>query len=119
MAELLIAATLVMTGMAMVTPLAMRSGRMWMQTREHHLALDELANQLERLTHLPAAELPGEIENLTASDWVLQRLPAVKLDAEILDQNAIRISIDWKRTGDPAPLQLVGWPKNADAEPSE
>jgi len=90
-----------------------------MQTREHHLAIDELANQLERLTHLAAAELPVEIENLKASNLVVDRLSDVKLNAEILDDNAIRVSIDWKRTGDPDPLQLVGWHKYSDAEPSK
>ncbi|TWU32984.1 pilus assembly FimT family protein [Novipirellula artificiosorum] len=116
--ELLVAATLVVTGMAVAAPLAVRSGQTWMQTREHQLALDELSNHLEHLVRLPVDELVTEVSKVTASDLVLGRLPEVIVQAEVLGESrqpcCIQVSIDWHRMGDPEPIRLTGWVETLD-----
>ncbi|TWT76679.1 hypothetical protein CA13_71760 [Planctomycetes bacterium CA13] len=107
--ELLVAATVVVTGMAIVAPLAIRSGRMWLETRAQHIAMDELSNQLEQIISLPANELPAELPRLAASDWATERLPGVQLNGERLGHDAVRVSINWTRVGDPKPIELIGW----------
>ncbi|GAA5510368.1 hypothetical protein [Novipirellula caenicola] len=115
--ELMVTATLVVSGVGMVAPLTVRCGRLWQQTRHRQMALDELNNHMERLIALPTEELEKQAEAVTVSDAARTLLPEAVMEAEIVRSNnetQLHLSIDWKRVGDPDPLTLVGWIKSED-----
>ena len=66
MTEVTVAATLLVAVVAVVTPLAVRSGQVRQDTRRHLIACEELSNQLERLTILDGAALEEGIDQLAA-----------------------------------------------------
>ena len=81
--DLLVAFTLLVTVISVATPLVVRHGRLLKSHRNYRLALDELSNQLDRLTALPLDELPGAIEQLTPSPFLTERLPGARLSGEL------------------------------------
>ena len=110
--ELMVAATLLVSGVGVAAPLTVRSGRIWQQTRHQQLALDELSNQMESLIDLPLEELKEQIGKVELSDPASTLLADAVLTAEIVNQESesqLRLSINWKRVGSPEPLTLVGW----------
>ena len=70
MTDLVVAATLLVGIMSFVAPLAVRSGRLWQDSRHYRLALDELSNQLERLTSLDEGERDAALAELSVSPQV-------------------------------------------------
>lgn len=112
LAELLVAATLLVAGLAFVTQGTIQTKRLMQDVRHYNLACDELSNQLERLTSLPSDERKKAISDLQPSGAVGAILVNVALKAEeILDEDGerIAISIQWDRGGPAAPMTLVGW----------
>lgn len=111
--DLLVSFTLLMTVMTAVTPLVVRYHRTVKSHRDYRLALDELSNQMELLTALPAAELPETIKKLTPSNFIQERLAEPKLSGELLPADAgtrITLRMTWAETErDRAPLALAGW----------
>lgn len=110
--ELIVAAGLVAATMGLVATCAVAGQRLQRMQREHTLAVDELSNQLERFIALPASELDSSLQQLEPSDWVAQRLPELKIDAqrhtdELGDR--IELQLQWKRAGNPPPLVAVAW----------
>lgn len=113
--------------LGVATPLVVRHGRLLTAHRQYRLALDELSNQLERLTALPEAELLAAVEQLTASDFAAARLPGVELKGELAPDDlgtcvTLRISWDEPQRRE-APLSLSAWvmpgPTQADGPPME
>ena len=112
--------------LAIVAPLTVHSGRLWKEARQHQVAIDEVANQLERLTSLPGDQREVAIEQLAPSDHLVQTFPKATLRAEMIrdtDGTRIRVSLD---RGDARPggaLSLVGWidpmPSKVSQEPAE
>lgn len=110
--ELVVGAALTVTAMSVIAPLAIRCGRMRQETRHQLLVMDELSNQLERLTSIPAQQRDAALAELTPSESLKSALPSAELTAEpIRDSQGERIvlSLDWDRLGDPPPVSLVGW----------
>lgn len=110
--ELVVAATLLVTAMSVVAPLAVRSGRLWQDSRHYRLAMEELSNQLERLTALEAVERAAAIVEVAPSPQVSTALPNPVLSVETLtDENGTRLvlRLAWDRLGPSAPVTLVGW----------
>jgi len=67
--EVIVAFTLLSSVLAFSTPLVVRHGRLLTSQRDYRLALDELSNELERLTALSNEQLPAAVEQLTPSDF--------------------------------------------------
>lgn len=112
--EALVAAAILMIGVVVVAKSSVSLQRLWSDTRQFQLATDELANQLQRLTRLPARDAAEQINNLRVSEPISAVLPEAKIQAELLqDANGDRVSlsIQWKRFGTSNPLTLVGWLK--------
>jgi hypothetical protein len=112
MTELLVAATLLITGISLVVSVSFRTGKLWQDSRHYQLALDELTNQLERLTTLDEAELAAELADVEPSDAIKTALPNPQLTSELLADELgarVKLEIDWDRPGNPKPLALVGW----------
>ena len=112
MTELVVSATLLVTSLAVVTPLAVRAGRAWQDSRHYRLAMDEVSNQLDRLTLLDESRLTAALESLEPSPHILSVLPRAALSAErVNDEDGSRIilSLRWERVAQAPAVALVGW----------
>lgn len=99
--------------MGFVAPLVARNTRLLDGCRDYRIALDELSNQLDRLTHLPAEGLDRAIAELEPSPLATRHLPDAELTAQRSsddDQTRIRLALSWRtEAGRRPPLVLVGW----------
>jgi hypothetical protein len=114
MLDMLVAFTLVVATIAVVTPLVMRHGRLLQSQRQYRIALEELSSQLDRLTMLSAAELKSAVRQLQPSDFVAERLPGATLAAQLNEitggAQQVTLAIAWDTPGRrEAPVSLVGW----------
>ena len=110
--EMLVSALLLISVMSLVGPLTVRTGRLWQQTRHGRLALEELSNQLDRLTHLNADKRAVALAELAPTHSIRTALSHPQLIAETLhDQDGQRLvlQLTWNRVGTPGKLILVGW----------
>ena len=117
--DLLVAFTLLMTAMSAATPLVVRYHRLVKSHRNYRVALDELTNQLDRLTILPADELPMAAQQLSPSTFANEQLRGVKLTGDLQSADSgsrITLQISWDETGRVhAPIKLSGWVFNKPA----
>lgn len=111
--ELLVSFTLLTTVLTASLPLAVRHGRILTSARHYRLAIDELSNQFERLTALPAAGVSAELERLEPSPFTAARLPEAELSGTLAAAEMGRrltLEIVWDEPGRrSAPVRLVGW----------
>jgi hypothetical protein len=117
--ETLVALTLLTTALAFATPLAVRHGRLLTAQRDYRLALDELTNQLERLTALSAEERAAALERLTPSEFAAAHLRGAAFQADLHPADSgqfLTLKLSWDEPQrSAAPVQLTGWcPPNAD-----
>lgn len=112
MTDLVVAATLLVGIISFVAPLAVRSGRLWQDSRHYRLALDELSNQLERLTNMDEARRKAALAELSVSSQVRDRLPNPVLHGRSIDDSdgaRLVLQLQWDRVGPAKPLTLVAW----------
>ncbi len=85
--------------------------------RQYEVAVDELSNQLERLSNLSSEEFSQAAEELKPSPWVVDRLPEARLSATRIDDgdgDRIELQLAWKRPGQPPPLVGVAWLRSSE-----
>ena len=118
--ELVVAAILLSAMITFLGTLVVRTARMTRDSRHSQLAMDELTNQLERLTILPSAQIESAIQSVTVSDEIKSSLPDATIEGEFVEDNygrRIVLNIDWRRRVPAKPLTLVGWiPGNRDSD---
>src|SRR5882672_4071612 len=81
--EVLVAFTLLTTLLSLSLSSMVRHGRLLTSEQNYRLALDELSNQLDRLTALPGNELPLAVKELKLTPFTAERLSDAKLVGEI------------------------------------
>ena len=121
--ELLVAFSLLTTVLGASLPLVVRHGRILVSARHYRLALDELSNQVERLTALAPTELPAAIERLEPSPFTARRLPGAKLKgrldaAEVGKRLTLEIVWDEPQRRD-APVVIAAWIPPDETAPAE
>jgi prepilin-type N-terminal cleavage/methylation domain-containing protein len=88
------------------------------EIRQRHVAVQETASVIERLTALGWAELtPERARRVQLSDWARQSLPGARLDVQVVpatnepQSKCIRAALTWRdRTGALVrPVRLVTW----------
>jgi hypothetical protein len=111
--EVVVSFTLLSSVLTFSAPLIVRHGRLLAAQRNYRLALDELSNQLQRLSALPAEELPAAIEQIAPSAFVAARLPGAELRGALKPADfgqCLTLQLLWdepqRRT---APVTLTGW----------
>ena len=112
MTELVVAATLMVSTMAVVAPLTVRTGRLWLDIRHHQLAVETLSNELERLTGLTEEQRVMELASLAPPAHLVATLPSIKLSGETIrndDGTQLRLSANWDRPGNTKSVSLIGW----------
>jgi hypothetical protein len=109
----IVAFTLLSSVLAASTPLVVKYRRLLTAQRNYRVALDEVSNQLERLTALPEDELSTALEQLKPSEFAAGRLPGAELrgEVEVVDfGRRLRLELTWdepERRG--APVSLAAW----------
>ena len=111
--EVLVAFTLLSSVLALSTPLIVKHGRLLTAQRDYRLALDELSNQLERLTALPDEDRSAALRQLAPSAFAAKRLPGAQLRGELdaLDLGqclTLRLSWDEPQRA-AAPVVMTAW----------
>lgn len=111
--ELIASLGVLTTVIAVATPLTVRHGRILTAAREYRIAVEELSNQMERLTALPSDQQRPAIAELVVSDFAAKRLPGAELTAELTpvdvgDRLALNIVWDEPQRRE-APVRLVAW----------
>ena len=112
MAEVLVAAVLLVTLFSVAATTVVQTTGIWRQISQSELAMDELANQIERLLAVSDQKLDESIADLTPTETTMAALPGANLKAKrISDQNGERIelSLNWTRLPPGQPITLVGW----------
>ncbi|MFV2067972.1 MAG: hypothetical protein ACC645_13445 [Pirellulales bacterium] len=111
--EAIVALTLLTTVLSVATPLVVRHGRLLADQRGYRLGLDELSNQLDRLSALPREKLAASLQQLQPSELTARSLPNATLSGQ-LDAAEIGVRLTLRLSwGDPQrrtpPLTLVTW----------
>lgn len=111
--EVIVAFGLIGTLAAVVMPLLVKNNRLLGQQRNHRLAVEELTNQLEMLTHFSAAEVDDQLKQLAPSQFIQERLKGVILTGKTATADLgvrIELQIDWQgRIANAEPVTLLGW----------
>jgi hypothetical protein len=123
---MLVALTLLSSFLAVSVPLVVRHGRLLVTARHYRLAIEELSNQLDRLTALPESQLQSELERLAPSPFTASRLPGAELSGELEPADVgtrIMLRIVWdapQRRA--ASLSMAAWvlptPEQASRQPT-
>jgi hypothetical protein len=113
MLETIAAAGLVSAGLVSVVPLFVRQARLVAEARRERVALEELANQAERLAVVPPDDLAGHLAGLAVSPVVTALVPGARLAATHGDSplgTRVMLALSWDAPGrDTRPLTLVTW----------
>lgn len=111
--EVIAAAGLVSAGLAAIVPLFVRQARLVAETRRERIALEELANQAERLAAVPPEALDAHLAGLAVSPAVAELVPAARLAAVRGDSplgTRVALMLSWDAAGRrERPLTLVTW----------
>jgi len=111
--EVLVAFTLLTTVLTLSLPLVVRHGRLLMTARHYRLAIEELSDQLERLTAMRDAEVQSALERLTPSEFTASRLPGAELSGKLEPADfgqRLTLQIVWNEPQRrAAPVSLAAW----------
>jgi Tfp pilus assembly protein PilV len=112
--EVIVAFTLLVSVLGISAGLIVRQARLLTSQRDYRLALDELSNQLERLTALPEQQLTDDaLDSLEVSQFTRERLYQAELSGEsVAAEPGVRItlSLRWRQAQpDAPPVKLSAW----------
>lgn len=117
MLEVVAASSLTVMAVASITPVFVRQARLLAESRRERIALEELANQADRIAALPAGDLDRHLAALALSPLASRHLPDARLDAIRGDSPlgpTVTLRLGWSAPGRIAhPLTLVTWPTAA------
>jgi len=112
--EVVAASSLTVMAVASITPIFVRQARLLSESRRERIAIEELANQAERIAAMPASELDRHLAALAVSPLASRHLPDARLDAIRGDSPlgpTITLRLAWNAPGRlDHPLTLVTWP---------
>ncbi len=127
MIELIVAFSLLATVLSLAASLVVRHDRLLTSHRHYRLALDELSNQLDRLTALSDTERTAALEQLSPSPFAQARLPGVELQYELRpldigERLTLRVLWDEPQRR-AAPVSMAAWihpaPRRSDDQATE
>jgi hypothetical protein len=111
--EAVVAFTLLSTILTVVTPLVVTHGRLLASHRDYQLALEELSNQVDRLSALPEAELRTALEELAPSPLAADKLPGAELKGELAPADfgqRLSLALSWEGAqGRTPPVRMAAW----------
>jgi hypothetical protein len=107
------------TVMSLVTVSSFRVSRIWLDVHDHRNALNELTNQLDRLTTIPVQNVARAIDSIEASDACREMLIKPRLSGSIENAKTlgrrVTLEITWQnRLGTKSnSTQLSAWHPSA------
>lgn len=111
--EFVVACSLLGSLMLFVVPSAIRIGRLQGMIRQDRIAMDEVTNQLDRLSQLPLSQIKQEVDRLTPSEFAVSGLPNPTLSGALQDSEQgyrLALEISWDSPGRRvAPLTIATW----------
>jgi len=111
--EFVVACALLGSLIVLVVPSAVRIRRLQHSIRHDRIAMDEVTNQLDRLTQLPLDQLRQEVDDLTPSEFAVSGLPNPTLTGSLQDSEdgyRLLLEISWDSPGRRmAPLKMATW----------
>ena len=113
MLEVIAAMAVLVAALAAITPLFVRHTRLVAESRRERIALEELANQAERLGVVPVGDLDRHLAAVALSPLglvrqFLKRLTATRSPSPLGEQVTLRLA--WNSPGRQAqPLTFVTW----------
>ncbi len=110
--EVLVSITLLMTVLSCSMVLIMRHGRMMVAQRHYRIALDELSNQMDRITALPAEQVADSMKKLAVWPFTAERLVGAKLTGELKPTDVgqrVVLRMAWKDSSTDETVSLAGW----------
>jgi hypothetical protein len=109
--EVLVSLTLLTTVLSVSLPLIVRHGHLLKAQQHYRLALDELSNQLDRLTGIPAEDVPQALKQLTLSSFTAARLVGAKLTTELKPADigqSVTVRLTWHDSQEQS-ATMTGW----------
>ena len=111
--ECIVAAGVLTTAVGIVATIIVQQGRLAVATRHERLVLEELSNQLDRLTLLPPDEAAAALEHLAPSPRLVDALDQPRLVGQLRDDadgSRIELGLEWSDgPGRERRRALVGW----------
>ena len=125
--EVIVALTLLLSVLSLSVSLILRHGHLLTAQRHYRQALDELSNQMDRVTALPEDEVPQALKQLSLSPFAVARLSAAKLSADLKPGDMgqrITMRLTWNESHEQI-VSMTGWifpqtgppAKKSDGEP--
>jgi len=110
--ELVVSAAMLVVVMTFTATLIVKIDHIWKEIGHHRIALNELSNQLDRLTHLEPAALEHAMESIAASPEAQRTLASPNLTAQRVNDefgDRIVLRLDWRRRYPGRAVELVAW----------
>ena len=111
--EAIVAFTLLSAALTFATPLVIQHSRLLKAQRNYRLALDEVSNQIERLSLLPADDVSSGLSRLQPSELIANKLPGAELRGELDAEDIGRrltLRLSWPGAhGQPTTVSLATW----------
>ena len=109
--EVLVAFTLLTTLLSLSLSAMVRHGRLLTSEQNYRLALDEVSNQLDRLTALRGNELSPAVKELQLTPFTAERLADAQLVGEIAPTDiGERVTLRLTSRGPNGPkVAMAGW----------
>jgi hypothetical protein len=111
--ELVVAFSLLVAAMASTVPIYVRHQRLLAESRRERVAVEELANQAERLRAMPLATVDRYLASPSLSATAQRRLPAARLESERAESvlgSRVILRLFWDDIGRREhPLSLAVW----------
>lgn len=117
--ELVVASSMLIVVMTFATTMIYKIQSVVKETRFERIAVNELSNQLERLTVMELDQAVSAIESLAASDDCKSVLTNPELSGAVVEDSLghrIDLEIGWQTVNVRKPIRLSGWLVDATQE---
>ena len=112
MIEVVVSAGGLMVVMSCMSALIVRIDSVWKDTGHHRVAMNELSNQIERLTLMSPNEVDAAVSELKPSLLASRTLSDARLSGSVVDDEwgrRVILQIDWRRKHPGQPMTLTAW----------
>ena len=111
MLEVIVALTLLICVLSVSVSLLFRHGRLLIAQRHYRQALDEVSNQLDRITALQLSDVASSLKKLAVSEFAAERLADAKLTGEATPTDIgqrVVLRLTWKEAQEQT-VAMTGW----------
>ncbi|TWT82745.1 hypothetical protein CA13_42080 [Planctomycetes bacterium CA13] len=112
MIEVVIAAGLLITVMSFVTTLMYRVDLVWKDVAHQRAAMNELSNQLDRLSLMPAEQIQSELQKFEPSAEAKLSLFNPKVSGELTQDelgSRLTLRLSWSQLHPSKPIEMATW----------